>query len=104
MRCKKLHHDPKKSAEEQDAIQQVVEHETGRLALEKTDSLEEGDGGNMTLDRDYAGTGYASSASDIVRILNQAAEDKAYRLLDEELTEDVYKRQGYHNRLISNCP
>lgn len=44
VRCKKLHHDPKKSAEEQDAIQQVVEHETGRLALEKTDSLEEGDG------------------------------------------------------------
>lgn len=89
VRCKKLHHDPKKSAEEQDAIQQVVEHETGRLALEKTDSLEEGDGGNMTLDRDYAGTGYASSASDIVRILNQAAEDKAYRLLDEELTDEL---------------
>ena len=89
VRCKKVHHDPKKSAEEQDAIQQVVEHETGRLALEKTDSLEEGDGGNMTLDRDYAGTGYASSASDIVRILNQAAEDKAYRLLDEELTDEL---------------
>ncbi len=43
----------------------------------------------MTLDRDYAGTGYASSASDIVRILNQAAEDKAYRLLDEELTDEL---------------
>lgn len=89
VRCKKFHHDPKKSAEEQDAIQQVVEHETGRLALEKTDFLEEGDGGNVTLDRDYAGTGYASSASDIVRILNQAAENKAYRLLDEELTDEL---------------
>ena len=89
VRCKKFHHDPRRTAEEQDAIQQVVEHETGRLALEITDPFEEGGGGNMALDRDYAGTGYASSASDVVRILNQVAEDKAYRLLDEELADEL---------------
>lgn len=89
VRCKKLYHDPRRTAEEQDAIQQVVDYETGRLALEKTDAFEEGDGGSMTLDRDYAGSGYASSASDVVRILNQVAEDKAYRLLDEELADEL---------------
>ncbi len=89
VRCKKFYHDPQASTEEQEAIQQVVDYETGRLALEKTDSFEEGDDGSLTLDRDYAGTGYASSASDVVRILNQVAEEKTYRLLDEELSAEL---------------
>ena len=89
VRCKRFHHDPRTDAEEQEAIQQVVDYETGRLALEKTDSFEEGDGGTVTTDRDYAGTGYGSSASDIARILNRVAEDKAYQLLDEELTAEL---------------
>lgn len=89
VRCKKFHHDPHKAAEDQEAIQQVVDYETGRLALEKTDSFEGGDGGSVTTDQDYAGAGYASSASDIVRILNQVAEEKTYRLLDEELTDEL---------------
>ncbi len=88
-RCRKFHHDPSGTAEDQDAIQQVVDYETGRIALEKTDSFEEGEGGLVTRNNDYTGSGYASSAADVVRILNQVAEDKTYQLLDAELTDEL---------------
>lgn len=87
--ARKYHHDPSATAEDQEAIQQVVNYETGRIALEKTDSFEEGDGGVVTRNNDYTGSGYTSSASDVVRILNRVAEDKTYQMLDEELTDEL---------------
>lgn len=90
VRCKKLYHDPRRTAEEQDAIQQVVDYETARLALEKTDSFEEGDGGSVALDPGLCRHRLClQRPPDVVRILNQTAEDKAYRLLDEELADEL---------------
>ncbi|MCL1855096.1 MAG: nitric oxide reductase activation protein NorD [Clostridia bacterium] len=90
----KFKHDPAKNGEVKEEIQQVVDFETGRLELEKTDSIDEGDGGGIEYNSDYTGTGYESSAEDIARVLNQAAEDKTYRLLDEELTDELQEEAG----------
>ena len=71
-------------------IQQAYDHETGRLAPEKTDTLSEGTGGMLSWDKDYAGNGYhASAASDMQRILNSIATDRANQILEEELSAEL---------------
>jgi len=82
-------HDPAKNDEIQEEIQKVVDYETGRIELEKTDSIDEGDDGGTTYNKGYTGSGYDSSAEDIARILGRVAEDKTYRILDEELTDEL---------------
>lgn len=84
------HHDPAKAQEARDEIQQVMEQETGRMALEKTDELSERNDGSITYDRDYAGSGYISCAeADMQRILTQLAEDRAVALYEDELTQEL---------------
>jgi len=85
----KFKHDPTKNGEVKEEIQNVVDFETGRIELEKTDSIDEGDDGGIEYNNDYTGAGYDSSAEDITRILNQVAEDKTYLLLDEELSDEL---------------
>ena len=85
----KFKHDKGAEEEVKDNIQKVLDYETGRLALEKTDSFDEGDSGGIAYNNDYGGSGYTSAEEDMNRIMNQAAEEKVERLMEEELTEEL---------------
>lgn len=69
---------------------QVLDHEDGRIELEKTDEIgEDGDGGTSRTN-DYAGAGYVSQAAeDMERIMAQLAEDAAYASYEQELSEEL---------------
>ena len=71
-------------------LQQVLDHEDGRIALEKTDEIgEDGDGGTSRTS-DYAGSGYVSQAAeDMERIMAQLAEEAAYASYEQELSEEL---------------
>ena len=71
-------------------LQQVLDHEDGRIELKKTDEIgEDGDGGTSRTN-DYAGAGYVSQAAeDMERIMAQLAEDAAYASYEQELSEEL---------------
>ena len=87
---KKGKHDPGNDEDERSQLQQVLDHEDGRIELEKTDEIgEDGDGGTSRTS-DYAGSGYVSqSAEDMERIMTQLAEDAAYASYEQELSEEL---------------
>lgn len=76
--------------EERELLQKVLDYESGRIELEKTEEIgEDGDGGISKI-TDYAGAGYVSqAASDMECIMTQLAEDNAYAGFNEELTEEL---------------
>lgn len=83
-------HDPGSDEDERTQLQQVLDHEDGRIELEKTDEIgEDGDGGTSRTN-DYAGSGYVSQAAeDMERIMTQLAEDAAYASYEQELSEEL---------------
>lgn len=82
--------DPSAMKEEQDYLQEVLDYETGRIALEKTEEINEDGDGGISRSNDYAGAGYVSKAAeDMERIINQLAEEAAYETYEEELTEEL---------------
>ena len=87
---RKAKHDPCSDEDERTQLQQVLDHEDGRIALEKTDGIgEDGDGGTSRTS-DYAGSGYVSQAAeDMERIMAQLAEDAAYASYEQELSEEL---------------
>ena len=87
---KKGKHDPGSDEDERTQLQQVLDHEDGRIELEKTDEIgEDGDGGTSRTN-DYAGSGYVSQAAeDMERIMTQLAEDAAYASYEQELSEEL---------------
>jgi len=87
---KKGKHDPGNDEDERTQLQQVLDHEDGRIALEKTNEIgEDGDGGTSRTN-DYAGSGYVSQAAeDMERIMAQLAEDAAYASYEQELSEEL---------------
>ncbi|MDE6603442.1 MAG: nitric oxide reductase activation protein NorD [Lachnospiraceae bacterium] len=87
---RKAKHDPGSDEEERTQLQQVLDHEDGRIELEKTDEIgEDGDGGTSRTN-DYAGSGYVSQAAeDMERIMTQLAEDAAYASYEQELSEEL---------------
>ena len=87
---KKFKHTPGAVNEDRDTIQKVLDYEAGRMELEKTEDISEGDSGGISYDRDFAGSGYVSQAAeDIQRMLTQLAEDSAYTRYEEELSEEL---------------
>lgn len=86
----KVSHDPSSDEEERQQLQQVLDYEDGRLALEKTDEIgEDGDGGISRIN-DYAGAGYVSqAAADMEHLMTQLAEEAAYASYEEELSEEL---------------
>ncbi|MBR2037016.1 MAG: nitric oxide reductase activation protein NorD [Lachnospiraceae bacterium] len=87
---KSSRHDPSDDEEERELLQKVLEYETGRFALEKTEEISDDGDGGISKSTDYAGTGYASQAAqDMQRIMTQLAEDTAYAQYEEELTEEL---------------
>ena len=87
---RKAKHDPGSDEDERTQLQQVLDHEDGRIELEKTDEIgEDGDGGTSRTS-DYAGAGYVSQAAeDMERIMTQLAEDAAYASYEQELSEEL---------------
>lgn len=86
----KSKHSPGDDDEERDKLQQVLDYETGRMELEKTEDISEDGDGGITKNSDFAGSGYVSqAASDMERIMTQLAEDAAYEQYEEELSEEL---------------
>ena len=74
-------------------IQEALDYEDGRIALESTDELKEDGDGGITRVNDYAGAGYVSkAAADMDHIMTKMAEDAAYIRYDEELTEELQEK------------
>lgn len=86
----KVSHDPSSDDEDRKQLQQVLDYEDGRIALEKTDEIgEDGDGGTSRTN-DYAGAGYVSqAAADMEHLMTQLAEEAAYASYEEELSEEL---------------
>lgn len=82
--------DPSSVLEEQDYLQEVLDYEAGRIALEKTEEINEDGDGGISRSADYAGAGYVSKAAeDMERIMSQLAEESVYEAYEEELTEEL---------------
>lgn len=91
----KYRHSPDAEDEEREAIQKALDYETGRMELEKTEEIEEGEGGGISYDREFAGSGYVSQAAeDIQRMLTLLAEESAYTRYEEELSEELQQEAG----------
>ena len=65
--------------------------EGGRIALAKTSAILDGNDPGVTYASQYAGTGYEDAASDIARVLNEAATEKAQAAYEQQLTEELQK-------------
>ena len=83
-------HTPSSEDEERERLQSALDYETGRIALEKTDEISEGDSGGTSYDRNFSGSGYVSQAAeDMQRIVSQLAEESAAIRYEEELSEEL---------------
>ena len=90
-------HTPSSEDEERERLQSALDYETGRIALEKTDEMSEGDSGGTSYDRNFSGSGYVSQAAeDMQRIVSQLAEESAAIRYEEELSEEL---QDESNRI-----
>ena len=79
-------------SEKGDAIamaQEVLEAEGGRLALTKTDSIDEDGPGGVEKNDSYKGSGYDNAVRDMERLLSSVAEDRAYNKYNEEIEEEL---------------
>ena len=72
-----------------DDLQDVADHELGRIPLVETDEFDTGNGGGVERNRDYEGSGYSSAAADIERMLESMAQDQVDVALEEELCDDL---------------
>lgn len=68
---------------------EVLEAEGGRLALVKTDSIDEDGPGGIERNDSYTGSGYENAVRDMERLLSSVAEDNAYAKYNEELEEEL---------------
>ena len=69
----------------------MMAEEGGRIALAKTSAILDGNDPGVTYASQYAGTGYEDAASDIARVLNEAATEKAQAAYEQQLTEELQK-------------
>lgn len=74
---------------ERGQIREVVDYETGRIALTKTDDIKDGTDGRVVKNDCYTGSGYENSGSDIERLLMSIAEDRTNEALEQELSEEL---------------
>lgn len=71
--------------------EQTIAEEGGRIALAKTNAILDGNDPGVTYAHQYEGSGYENAASDIARILNEAATEKAQADYEQELSEELQK-------------
>lgn len=68
---------------------EVLSEEGGRISLEETDSISSGEGGTVTKDSSYTGTGYDKAAADIERVLTKLAETRVCAKEEEALEREL---------------
>ena len=71
------------------ALQNVSEHEMGRLPYTQTDALSVPEGGDLEHAEDYQGTHYSGAASDIERLLEKMAENSVCTALERQRTKEL---------------
>lgn len=67
----------------------VLETEGGRIALTKTDSIDDEGVGGVEINDSYSGSGYENVVSDMERLLSSTAEENAFERYNEELAEEL---------------
>jgi len=67
----------------------VSSDEGGRIPLTQTDSLYTPTGGETTLDDEYKGSGYANSAADVERLLENMAEKAVTKQLETQRASEL---------------
>lgn len=73
-------------------LEQVLDYENGRMALQKTDNISDHGSGGISRANDYSGAGYVSQAAeDMDRMMTRLAEDIVYPRYEQELTEELQK-------------
>ena len=82
---------PKGREEQLKKTEKVMAEEGGRLALAKTSAILDGNDPGVTYAPQYAGTGYEDAASDIARVLKEAAAEKAQEVYEQQLSEELQK-------------
>ena len=82
---------PKGREEQLKKTEKVMAEEGGRLALAKTSAILDGNDPGVTYAPQYAGTGYEDAASDIARVLKEAAAEKAQEAYEQQLSEELQK-------------
>ena len=82
---------PKGRKEQLKKTEKVMAEEGGRLALGKTSAILDGNDPGVTYAPQYAGTGYEDAASDIARVLKEAAAEKAQEAYEQQLSEELQK-------------
>lgn len=75
---------------------EVLSEEGGRISLEETDSISSGEGGTVTKDSSYTGTGYDKAAADIERVLTKLAETRVCAKEEEALEREL---QDFSNHI-----
>lgn len=88
--------DPKELEALRKRALEVLESEGGRIELVETDSLSTGEGGTVTEDSSYTGTGYDKAAADIERVLAQLAESRVCAAEEEALEKEL---QDFSDRI-----
>ena len=69
--------------------QQILEEEGARIKLTKTNDIDEGDSGGIEFNKSYTGSGYENAVSDMNRLMNAVAEDRAMSIYNEELEDEL---------------
>lgn len=87
----KFTHDPSGDEDNKAEIQKVLDYETGRIKLEKTEDFDQGKDTGITYNNQFSGSGYESIEEDMNRILTDMAKEKAEYKLEEELTLELQK-------------
>lgn len=87
---------PKKLEELRKHAREVLAEEGGRIELVETDSLSTGEGGTITEDSGYTGTGYDKAAADIERVLTKLAETRVCTAEEEALEREL---QDFSDRI-----
>lgn len=72
-----------------DSVMRSIEDPEQLRKFRKTDDFSESDGGTVSYDDEYGGTGYRYAADDIASLLSATANDKALEAFEEELTEEL---------------
>lgn len=91
----KYKHTTGKDADELQQLQEVLNYESSRIQLEKTNEIDEDGDGGISRENDFAGSGYIShAANDMTRLLTQIAEESVYEAYEEELSEELEKEAG----------
>ena len=69
--------------------QQILEEEGARIKLTKTNDIDEGDSCGFEYNKSYTGSGYENAVSDMNRLMNAVAEDRAMSIYNEELEDEL---------------